>query len=165
MSDNIFMSEHDSVQTQIDSALAPVNSAISDINTALDGKYDQADVYTKGEVDTAIGAVSSSVDAHTANSDIHVTASKKEEWNAKYGSEDAYTKVQCDERFAPISVAAQVTELSTNKANASNVYTKGEAEAAIKKLSGSSFNYSDWTNGNLALAIKTIFEKFGGAIG
>ena len=130
---------------------------ISAISLVVAGKIDAANVYTKTESVERM-------DAHKGDTDLHVTAQKQELWNSKYGSDEAYSKAQCNELFAPASVAATVADMQNDVALKANTYTKTEVNNLVKAMKNKSFDYGDWSNGALADAVKALYTALGGTI-
>jgi len=161
---NYFLTGVAKVNALINTALSPINSAISALQTAIGNVYTKTQVYTKEETGTQISTAVSSANSHIANSGIHVTAQNKEDWDSKYDSSTAYNKTQCDTNFAVKSVESTVASLQTGKADKSDTYTKAQVNTLVASMTGKSFNYSDWSNGALASAIKELYTALGGTI-
>lgn len=122
---------------------------------AVSGKAESNNVYTKAEVDSAVAVKANSADltAHTADSTVHITADERNAWNAKadaddvYTKTDVYTKEEANNKFQAIgdyvsstTLNAYSTTVQMNsaissavapKANAADVYTKGEVDSAL----------------------------------
>lgn len=127
---------------------------------AVSGKAESNNVYTKGEVDSAVVVKANSADltAHTADSTVHITADERNAWNAKADADDVYTKTEADDKFQAVGDYVSSTTLSNYsttvqmnsaissavapKANAADVYTKAEVNSAVSVKANSADVYS-----------------------
>jgi hypothetical protein len=101
----------------------------------------KATVYTKTEIDLLtdriygqIGAKANqtSLDTHTGNSTIHVTAADKENWNGKANADSVYTKSEIDTKVTTINqqigTKASQTSLDTHTGNGTIHVTAADKE-------------------------------------
>lgn len=102
---------------------------------------EKADTYTKNEIDATTSQINqqigtkadqSSLDTHTGNSTIHVTAEDKTNWNGKANAADVYTKTEIDGKETTInnSIAtkANQTDLTTHTGNSTIHVTATDKE-------------------------------------
>ena len=98
-------------------------------------------VYTKTEIDALrdgleneIGAKASqtSLDTHTGNSTIHVTAADKENWNGKADADSVYTKSEIDTKVSTINqqigTKANQTDFTAHTGNGTIHVTAADKE-------------------------------------
>lgn len=86
------------------------------------------DAYTKTEIDQKLGTLQGTVDGHTGNADIHVTAAQKADWDAK-----ATTSQVATAKSEAISAAAQD---ATNKADQALADAKTYADGLNSTMDG-----------------------------
>ena len=101
----------------------------ADVNTSLAKKANSADVYTKGDIDTKVTNINSSITAEQSrattaenkiktdltselnkkvnSSDVYTTSQVDEKLNAKANVADVYTKEQCNDNFMKIWQGSQ----------------------------------------------------------
>lgn len=103
----------------------------TEVDNAVGAKANSADVYVKSEVDSLVGAKANAADVYTKTE-----VDSALELKANVG--DSYTKAQADELLADKAAVgasytkAEADELLGNKANSDDVYTKTEADALLE---------------------------------
>ena len=124
---------------------------IEQLQQDVAGKANASSVYTRGQVEMLFGDLEEMYASHVDNDDIHISASERETWNAKFDSTTAYTKSECQEAFAPKSVETDISNLQRDKAAANNVYTKSEIDTSLSDKCDKT-DYSTTTEMNTAIA-------------
>lgn len=166
MNQKIVMASKDDVQALIASAIEPLTSAIKELRLAVSKCAVASEVGTAVfNLQNAINSLSNAVATHVNDSNVHFAAGERTTLLQNSVTADTvYTRVQIDNLLAQKASQSDVTSLQSDKADASNTYTKQEIDTKDKALSGCSYDYSDWTNGALAAAVKEIYNKLGGTV-
>ena len=121
-------------------------SQIKDLSEKVKAKAEQADTYTKAEVDGLIPDVSDFVTGQELTDGLALKADKA----------TTYTKTEVDGLIPDVSVLATKTELSeglADKADADTTYTKTEVDTALATKADTSTTYTK-TEVDTALSAK-----------
>ena len=165
------------LEKTINDILAPIVTRLEAIEAVIphvprmEDEYDDTAADTVKYIDKRLEAVEDSLSAvasgfasHASDSEHHVSDLDRDNWSNKADRSEVYPFDEIDAKFASKASAESVTTLQSTKADKTDTYTKTQVDEKCAFLNGEEYDFSDWTNGALAEAIKTIFTKCGGTV-
>lgn len=153
------------VTAMIKAITDPLEARIAALESTAATYAKAADVEaSEGALQEVLEALSGIMASHLNDSEGHVSAQDRESWEGKANRTEVYPLEEIDAQFASKASASSVADLQTNKADKTDTYTKTQVDAKIAVLNGKTYNFSDWTNGALAAAIKEIYGALGGTV-
>lgn len=166
------------VSAMISEALAPLVARIAAIEAVIPyvpRMYSQFDSTEADEnvkyidkrlsiIEASLETVTGEFSSHYADTEHHVSDNDRDTWSNKADRSEVYPFDEIDAKFASKASAESVTTLQSTKADKTDTYTKTQVDEKCALLDGEEYDFSDWTNGALAEAIKTIFTKCGGTV-